>query len=395
METRIPQSSFWHKAPFVCLALGAACLVAWALGYNQNPERAMYSYLFSFVSVLSIALGCMVFVIIQHLTRAGWSVVVRRVAEAGMAVMPLFALLFIPIAWTAGSLFPWAHIDPNDIALMRKASYLNLPFMLSRSAVYLVVWMVIGVWFYRTSVAQDEGKLPENTRKMWFMSAPSILLFALTVTFASFDWIMSLQPHWYSTIFGVYFFAGCLLSGLAFMTLICLGLQNAGVLKADITSEHYQDLGKLMFAFVVFSTYIGFSQFMLYWYANIPEEVEFYAHRLNHGWGFVSYALPITNFFVPFFILMSRHVKRNRLALTLACFYILVVHFLDLYWLMLPTYGAHAEEVPHMEITQGDLLSLIGMLFIYMGCVAFILVRNRVAPVGDPRMNESLAFENF
>jgi hypothetical protein len=398
-ELRIPAKSFWHKLPIVAFVLGLTCLALWASNFQAEPDRAMYGYLFAFVSVLGVALGCMVFVIIQHLTRAGWSVAVRRVAEFGMASIPLFALLFIPIALLAHDLFPWSHIEPGDVTLENKAPYLNMSFFMVRSVIYFVVWLVIGLWFYRSSLAQDVGNRFEDTRKMWAASAPAIMFFALSVSFASFDWVMSLQPHWYSTIFGVYFFAGCFLSGMAFMTLVLLGLQNAGALKSSVTAEHYHDLGKLMFGFTVFWTYVSFSQFMLYWYANIPEETEFYMHRLQHGWEYISYALPITNFFLPFFFIMSRHVKRNRLALAAFCCWVLLVHFVDIFWVVMPNYGAHhlapGMEPPHAGVTLYDFAAAIGMLSLFVGYVSFLVVRKNIVPVGDPRLKESLAFENF
>lgn len=395
-EVKIPSGSFWQKLPIVGAVVGLACMALWAAAYQNNPERSLYSYLFAFICVLSIALGCLVYVIIQHLTRAGWSVGTRRVAEFGAATMPLLAVLFLPIAFFAHDIFPWSHADAHDAVLHAKSQYLNMPAFLLRAVGYFVVWIGLSVWLLRSSVSQDSGTNPEESRKQWGVSAPGIILFALTLTFASIDWVMSLQPHWYSTMFGVYFFAGCFLAGLSFITLMLMALQRSGALVKSVTLEHYQDLGKLIFGFTVFWAYVSFSQFMLYWYANIPEEVEFFYHRLDHGWEWVSYAIPITNFFVPFFFIMSKHMKRRKMMLAIVCIWTLLFHFVDLFWVILPNYGAHGGgEIPHAAFLWQDLAAFVGMLSLFLALVGFLAIRQKVAPAGDPRFKESLAFENF
>lgn len=393
-SNRLSPASFFQKAPLVFGALGVVILSLFVWMGSHHPDRAMFSYLFAYVSVLAIALGCMVFVLIQHVTRAGWSVNVRRVAEVGMVTMPLFLLLFIPIAVKMSVLFPWLHINPDDLILSAKAPYLNGTFFLIRSFAYLILWVWLGHFFYRKSVSQDAGGNADSTRSMWKMSAPGVLIYALTVTFASFDWLMSLQPHWYSTIFGVYFFAGCLLSGLAFMTLFIMCLQRAGMLKS-VTEEHFHDLGKLLFGFTVFWAYIAFSQFMLIWYANIPEEVEFFLHRLHHGWEGISWWMPITHFFLPFFFLMSRHVKKVRWALASACVYILFMQFVNIYWLVMPNVGAHGGHPSHMHVEWLDIAGLVGLLCLFVAFVCQKIAKVDVLPSGDPRLVESVHFENF
>ena len=289
------------------------------------------------------------------------------------------------------------HAEHMDDILLRKQGFLNERFFLMRSFFYLLVWAVMGVWFYRVSVAQDDGNRFELTKSLQAVSAPSIYIFALTATFAAIDWMMSLQPHWYSTIFGVYFFAGCILFALAFVTLMSLILQRAGVLRTAITGDHYHDLGKLMFGFTVFWAYIAFSQFVLIWYGSIPEEVEFYSQRLHQNFAYLSWAMPITHFFVPFFALMSRVLKRVKLILAINCVWIMVVHLIDLYWLIMPCYqDPHsAEGQTHFHFALPDLLACFGLASVYFGCFLFVLSKRKVLAVGDPRLKESLAFENF
>lgn len=396
-DVEIKKGSLLYKLPLLFLAAGIGMLVYWAVYFSADHARSMFSYLFGFMSVLSLALGCLIFVLIQHVTRAGWSVVVRRISEVAIAIMPLFIILFIPIALFSHDLFPWMHADHLDDILLKKQGFLNERFFLMRSFFYLLVWAVMGVWFYRVSAAQDGGNRFELTKSLQAVSAPCIYIFALTATFAAIDWMMSLEPHWYSTIFGVYFFAGCILFALAFVTLMSLVLQRAGVLRTVITGDHYHDLGKLMFGFTVFWAYIAFSQFVLIWYGSIPEEVEFYSQRLHQNFAYLSWAMPITHFFVPFFALMSRVLKRVKLILAINCVWIMVVHLIDLYWLIMPCYqdphSAEGQTIFHFAMP--DLLACLGLASVYFGCFLFVLSKRKVLAVGDPRLKESLAFENF
>jgi hypothetical protein len=294
----------------------------------------------------------------------------------------------------AKDIFPWVHVEDSVIA--GKSPYLNLSFFMVRAVGYFVIWIGLSAWFLRSSISQDGGNNPEESRKQWGVSAAGIIFFALSITFASIDWMMSLQPHWYSTMFGVTFFAGCFLAGLSFITLMLMGLQRAGALNISVTVEHYHDLGKFMFAFTIFWAYTAFSQFMLYWYANIPEEVEFMYHRLQHGWEWVSYALPLTNFFIPFLFLLSRHVKRRKVSLAIFCVWTLVFQFMHLFWNIMPNAPGEQEGVPgHASINGHDIAALLGMLALFVAFVSFFAIRQKVAPAGDPRLKESLAFENF
>lgn len=396
-DVQVPRASLLNRLSLVFIILGLLALILWGTQYQANPARAMFGYLYGFIVTLSLGLGALVFVLIQMLTRAGWSVVLRRIPETLISLLPLFIIFFIPIAFSTHELFPWTHEDHIDEMLAKKVPYLNLEFFQIRSFGYLLIWAVMGTWFYRMSRAQDVGGRFDLTRTMQAVSAPGVIIYGLSLTFAAFDWLMSLQPHWYSTIFGVYFFAGCHLFGLAFLTLMAMSLQNAGVLKQAISGEHYHDLGKLMFGFTVFWAYISFSQFMLYWYGNIPEEIEFYEHRMHNGWEILSWSMPIIHFVIPFLALMSRYLKRIKLILALNCLWIIAAHLTDLYWLIMPAY--QDPEVHHgpppLKIELVDVLGLVGIFGIYLGAFLFVLCRHKVLPIGDPRLKESLAFENF
>lgn len=369
--------------------------------YGDQQARAMFSYIFAYEVVLSIALGALGWVMIEHVTRSGWSVVVRRIGETTMATLPLFALLWLPIAFGTHTLYPWTH-EATDVILDRKRWFLNEGFFFGRAAFYFLVWSVLSWWLYSTSLKRDEvgsdhAQRDALTRKLWAISAPGIILWGLTQSFQAIDWLKSLQPHWYSTIFGVYFFAGSILAFFCFMTLVTMGMQRAGVLRTAVTTEHFHDLGKFVFGYTIFWAYIAFSQFMLIWYANLPEETEFYMVRLAGGWEWVSYALPILHFGVPFLFLLSRHVKRNRAALAGAAGWMLFMHMVDLHWLVIPNFGAHSggHHEPHLSVSWLDFAALATVGGIFLAVFGWLLARNKVLTVHDPRLPESLAHENY
>lgn len=386
----LPASSLWRRLPAIAGTIGVLALaISFVLGWGDRSQL-MHSYLVAFLFGLSIALGALFFVLVQYATRAGWSVVVRRIAEHAMATLPLFALLFVPIAvFGMDTLFHhWAH-PGDDPILLGKQTFLNPTFFFVRAAVIFAVWIALATWFYRRSTRQDEEATAAMTRRMQSVSAPSLILFALSVTLAAVDWIMSLDPHWFSTVFGVYFFSGAVVAALAFLILVTVVLRRGGSLGGVITGEHDHDLGKLLLAFVVFWAYIAFSQFMLIWYANIPEETLFFVHRWHHGWEVLSVALAVGHFGVPFLFLLPQEVKRNHATMVVAACWLLVMHYLDLYWLVMP--NLHPDHA-HADVL--DVTCLIGVVALFVAVFARRLAAHKLVPVGDPRLAESLAFEN-
>lgn len=372
--------------------LGVLGLVASAVGYATEREQFFHSYLTAYVFGLTVCLGCLFFVMLQHLTRAGWSVAVRRVAEAAASLVPLFIVLFIPVLLGRGELFHWTHHDAveHDHLLQHKHGYLNLTFFLIRAAVYLVVWMVLARYFYSRSVAQDESGDPMITVRMQRWAAPGMILFAFTLTFMGFDWLMSMDPHWYSTIFGVYVFSGSSLVGYAFLTLAMTGLRWNGFLRQAVRVDHYQDMGRLMFAFAVFWAYIAFSQYFLIWYGNIPEETVWYVHRMEGSWKTLSYFLAVGHFAVPFVLLMSRWTKRRPWFVTALAAWMLFVHYIDLYWIIMPNFR-HEGVAGHWL----DLTCLVGVWGVFIALLLHRLAGKALIPVGDPRLRESMALEHL
>ena len=378
---------------FGVLGLGVAAL----LGYSARDGGAhfMHAYLVNLMYFLSIALGALFFVTLQHLVRAGWSVTVRRLAELMAGALPVLAVLFLPIlvAMLAGqaNLYSWVDSEMmhNDHLLHKKMAFLNVPFFAARCAIYFGFWALAARYWLRRSTAQDQSGDILITARLQSVSAPAMILFALTLTYAAFDLLMSLTPTWYSTIFGVYFFAGCVMSFFAAISLFAMLLQRSGRLATVITTEHYQDLGKFLFGFVFFWGYIGFSQFMLIWYANIPEETEWYAPRMAGGWGWMSLALLFGHFCVPFLGLVSRHVKRNRFGLAFWATFLLVMHWIDLYWIVMPHLDEH-----HIPFGMIDVACLLGVGGVVAATVAYLGSGRALVPVRDPRLSEALAFEN-
>ncbi|MFZ0428334.1 MAG: hypothetical protein WAO20_09470, partial [Acidobacteriota bacterium] len=245
-------------------------------------------------------------------------------------------------------------------------------------------------WFRHRSLQQDAAGDPRITRRLQNFSAPAIVLFAVTVNYAAFDWIMSLAPHWYSTIFGVYFFAGMVKSSLSTVILILLFLLRRNRLSGVVNDEHFHDLGKLLFGFIVFWAYIAFSQFMLIWYGNLPEETIWFAQRWRDGWQYASVLLAAGHFAVPFFVLISRDAKRNHRVLASVAVWMLLMHYLDLYWLAVPSIDAGALQF-HLQ----DLLMLVGLGGLFLALLIHVSLGAALVPTRDPRLAESLSFENM
>jgi hypothetical protein len=380
----------WRTATLVGLLALVASLALAALEPG-GWRRLLFAYLLDFAYLLTLSLGALYFVMLHHLTHAGWSVVVRRIAEGLAAALPALLLLFIPVALGLRVLYPWARPEvlASDPVLQHKAAYLNPAFFLVRCVFYLVVWSVLARYFVSRSLAQDRSGEPALTLRMQARSAPAMIAFALTVTFAAFDLLMSLEPRWYSTIFGVYVFAGAVVGIYALLPLLAYGLQTRGLLPRAVTVEHYHDMGKLLFGFIVFWAYIGFSQYMLIWYANIPEETSWLFRRQHHGWGVVGLVLVFGHFVLPFVALISRAIKRRPKALAIAAAWMLVMHWVDLYWVVMPAVSP-SSAVPHLL----DVTLLIGLGGLWLAAAARAMRTHSLLPERDPRLAESLAFEN-
>ncbi|MBI2214022.1 MAG: quinol:cytochrome C oxidoreductase [Acidobacteria bacterium] len=361
---------------------------------NGGSQRFLQSYLLAFTFFLSLALGALFFVLISHLTRSGWSVTLRRLAEDLASTLWLAALLFVPIVLGIDELYEWAREDvvAHDAVLQGKAAYLNTNFFIIRWIFYFAVWVSLAEYFSRLSGKQDETGDPELTLRMERASAPGMLLFAVTITFASFDLLMSLDAHWFSTIFGVYFFSGSTVSFFALLAVVVLFMQRIGFVRHSVTVEHLHDVGKLTFAFVVFWAYIAFSQYMLIWYGNLPEETGWYERRQEGDWTWASLGLLAGHFLIPFLFLMSRHVKRRRGMLAAGATWVLLMHVLDLYWIIMPQ--KQFDTAGRIPLHGFDVLCLAGFALLFIAAAKQTMGRRSLIPERDPRLAEAMAFEN-
>ena len=390
-----PEGEYFESTRFAGLSflLGSVALVALvlcALGAVVNPHQFSYSWLFAFAFFFTLCAGCFFWTIVHHATDAEWTVVVRRQLENIAALLAVLALLFVPILLLRHHLYAWMDIPPgHEAALDFKRAYLDFNFFLIRAIVFLGYFIVASQLLRRFSVRQDRDGNPQFTIWMRRVSFASLPMFALCLTFGAFDWLMSLNYHWFSTMFGVYIFAGAAGSSMSLLVLVITALRQAGYLKDVVTLEHYHIMGKWMLAFCIFWAYIGFGQYMLIWYANIPEETQFFIARNTQSWWALSMLLVVGRFFGPFAILLLRSIKKHPHRLCIVAGWIVFMQMLDMYLIVLP--ALHGTGV-HVSIW--DLLSLIAigatLGFVYLR----IVPRTSLFPVRDPRLIESLKLVN-
>lgn len=379
------------KLGTVALGLGVIGLVASAVGFFIDKDHFYHSYLTAFFFWLTVGLGALFFTILHHLTRASWSTVLRRFSESLMSTVPYMVVLLLPVLFGIHDLYHWSHEDAvaSDILLQKKAPYLNIPFFLVRVGFYFAVWTIVVYYLNKYSASQDVRHDDSLYLKMRKVSAPGLPLFAFTLTFASIDWIMSLEPHWYSTIFGVYIFAGTFIASIGFTIVFLAYQRKKGILNNEVTVEHRHNLGKLLFAFTVFWAYIGFSQYMLIWYANLPEEAFWFLQRWEGSWKILSVALPIGHFGIPFVALIPRAAKRSFKWLLFMAIYMLVFHYIDIFWIVMPNHFEHGAVFGWLEIA-----TFIGVGGIFVWLFWRKYTSAALVPVNDPGLKLSIETVN-
>jgi hypothetical protein len=375
-------------------AIAFVALISWIAalaGYFIDPNRFFQSYLVGFLFSIFIPLGGLFFLMVMYLTGSAWSVTMRRVVENMVVTLPLGLLLAIPILAGMPVLYHWAHpgATDHDSLLRAKAAYLNPTSFMWRTVIYFVLWTVWTTRIYRHSTRQDTTKSLDQMHALSRWSAPGLFMLVISGTLAAFDWSMSLDPHWYSTIFGLYCFAGGAFSFMAMWFLILRSLRDKGVLRNAVNVEHYHDIGKWMFALTVFWAYIAFSQYLLIWYANIPEETIWFLHRFEGTWSWVSASLLFGHFIIPFLVLVFRASKRNMKVLTLAAIWFLIIQYVDWYWQVMPTFYPHGVSLHWLDVAcLVAPLSALGLVF-WSKMKAHALM-----PIGDPRFEQALHFQN-
>jgi len=372
---------------------GLALLAATFAGASVDPRQAMFSYLVAFAYWTGLGLGGLVLLMIMHAFRAKWVTVLRRLIETVTLVLPLMALLFIPIIVGIKHLYIWVD-PPADMGrealkvLAHKHAYLNVTAFVVRTVVYFVLVIFLSQRLYGWSTKQDRTGEVALTQRQRSMGAGGLPFIALAFSFAAFDWMMSLNPLWYSTIFGVYYFAGSFVGVLSLLAVGSDLARGKGQFADFLNAEHTHNIGKLMLAFTCFWAYIGFSQLLLIWIANLPEEVPFYMVRFRAEWAWVGVFLIIGHFFVPFGALLSRSLKRDPRRLAAVGVWILLVHYLDIYWLVMPTLHPDGFSLHWTSVTA---FVGVGLL-----AVAFAMWRARgrfTVPVRDPFLGDSLRYK--
>lgn len=372
------------------LIVGIGGLLLTLVGALTSTQQFYRSYLLGYVFWTGITLGCLAIVMLFHLSGGTWGFVVRRLLESGTRTLPLIVLLFVPLVFGLKQLYLWA--GPEAVVdgalkelLDHKRPYLNVPFFLLRTAIYFIAWATLTYFLNRWSQQQDETGDPQPRRRLQALSGPGLVLFGLTVTFAAVDWVMSLEPEWFSTIFGVLFMGGQALSAVAFVIGVAVLLANKEPMSRILAPSHLHDLGKLLLAFVMLWAYFSFSQFLIIWSGNLPEEIPWYVHRLHGGWQWVGLMLILFHFALPFLLLLSRDLKRrNNLLATVACA-IIVMRFVDLFWLIAPGFDKSGLRFHWLDIAV-----VIGLGGLWLSFFTNELRKRPLVPLKDPRLRELL-----
>ncbi len=383
-DTKRPLPGSVTALGWVLVAVGVAIV---AMGYAVDARQAAFNNVILFLFIISIAAGALFLVALEHLTGAVWSVPMRRVAEFLAWLVPVAALVAVPLLFNLHDVYHWTHPEAvaADKLLSAKEPYLNEPFFIGRFvAVFLL--LLLFVWlFTRNSLKQDTSKDQRLSRINAGLAAAFLPVFAISITVISVDWGMSLEPHWFSTIYGVYFFSGTVLAGVAAATFIIVRLSEQGYLKG-LTRDHFYSLGALLFAFVNFWAYIAFSQFMLIWYANLPEETFWFIARWEGGWQWVSIGLIVVQFAIPYLVLLPQEAKMDPRRLKVMAIWLLFAHLYDIYWLVMPTFSTEVV-VGWMEL--GFPVLAVGLVIVVL---SWKMKRHNLMPVGDPKLARAMDF---
>ena len=376
----------------VALMVGIVGTALTALGAFLDARQFFFSYLIGYVLWTGVALGSLGLLMVHHVAGGAWSLVIRRILEAATRTIPLMLVLFVPVALGVHQLYEWSHDEAVAASelLQHKAPYLNIPFFLARVGIYFAIWLMLAYLLNKWSAEQDaETETRQIEGRMQRLSGPGLILFFLTVTFAVFDWIMSLDPEWYSTIFGLIMAAGWGMSALAFTLVIFVYLRASEPLRAVVLPAHLHDLGKFLLMFVMLWSYLSFSQFLLIWSANLPEEIPWYLRRMSGGWQYVSLGLVLFQFAFPFLLLLSRDIKRNPRRIVSIALFLLVVRWIDAVWLIAPE--AHREEYRSaLHLHWLDLAAPVGIGGLWIAFFAWQLSRRPLLPRHDSLLEKAL-----
>jgi len=383
-DTAIPElAPLQRKAALI----GGAAAVVSLVGLLVNSTQFLQSYLMAYMWCLGATLGCLALGMIHQLSGGEWGVLIRRPIGAASRVLPVMTVLFLPIALGMLRLYPWtdATLVAHDEVLQHKHLYLNVPFFLARAAVYFLAWNSM-VYFLNTwSLQQDASPDPRIARRMQKLSGIGLVVYGITITFASFDWLMSLDPHWFSTMYGVLIMGGQALTAISFLIIVVVWLSRRSPLRAIVLPSHLHDLGNLMLAFTMLWAYFSFSQYLIIWAGNLPAEIDWYLHRSYTSWRAIAMALVVMHFALPFVLLLSRRIKRHADLIVKVAAWVLLVRLVDLLWLVAPAFHHDGLAISWLDVTMPVALGGIWL-------AAFIQqLRGRaILPVHDPEFDETL-----
>ena len=369
--------------------VGAAGVVLALLGVWLNLAQFFRAYLVAYLFWSGLSLGCLALLMLHHIVGGAWGAMIRRVLEAGTRTLPLMVVLFVPLLYGLTTLYSWSRpeVVAHDVLLQHKSAYLNVPFFVQRAAAYFAIWLIVMFFLNHWSRQQERvaGAPQERPvqRRLRLLSAPGLMLYVLTVTFAAVDWVMSLEPHWYSTLYGVVILVGQMLAALALAIVLITQLAEAPPVSTVLTPQHLHDLGNLLLAFVMLWAYIGFSQFLIIWAGNLPEEVPWYIHRTQGGWEWLGRFVLLLHFGLPFVVLLSRTSKRRAQVLGRLAAGLLVMHLLELFWLVLPAFSPSSLAIHWLDVGLP-----IGMGGLWMAVFVWQLQRRALLPLHDPRLQE-------
>ncbi|HUI79318.1 MAG TPA: hypothetical protein VLY24_15435 [Bryobacteraceae bacterium] len=366
--------------------VGVIGVIGLAAAWATSPAQFYRSYLWAYIFYVGISAGCLAWLMCQYLTGGAWGVVIRRPAEAAARTLPLLLVLFVPIAFGISSLYPWSHPDvvAADAILKHKQAFLNTPFFLVLAAVILGGWSFLSWYLNRWSTKEDEGA-PRAHAKMAWISAPGLIFWGFAVTFLSISWVMSLDAHWFSTMFGLLFIAGQGLSAMAFLITVLVWLSNTRPLSEVLTPRQIHDVGKLLLANVMVWAYFAFSQWLIIWAGNLPEEIPWYLERLRGGWQYVALVLVFGHFALPFALLLSRDLKRNFKLLSTITIFILCMRVVDIYWLVVPDASKSA-----LALSWVDFAAFLGLGGVWLGLFLMLLEKRPLMPINAEDLVEAL-----
>jgi hypothetical protein len=371
------------------LTVGGIALLVSILGAVRSPGLFYQSYLMSFTLILGLTLGSLGLLMLQHLTSGQWGIIIRRSLESATRTLPLILVFFLPIVFFGMKYLYGAWLDPEELKkepLSKfQQTYLTAGGFQLRAVIYFAIWLLLMFLFNRWSKEQDVNQEDRSLRRRFKMFAgPGIILYVFATSFAAVDWVMSLSPHWASTIYGFLFIAGQLISSMAFMIAVVVLLARTEPFSSVLQKRHLHDLGKLLLAFVMLWAYFDFSQLLIIWSGNQPEEISFYRARFYGGWGVVAVIVLVFHFFVPFFLLLSQDVKRNAKVLPKIALWLIFMRLVDLFWMTRPEFTSHAAP------TWLDIVLPIALGGLWLGFFAFHLKRHPLLPLGDPKLAEAL-----